>query len=138
MIQNQKEIKDKIIDFSNKTKNFKSKNNKSLLTIFQIKISNSEIFKKLKELVIDWIELQKILTSEKNVYEWIYDLFETVNPNSNIATDKVVEDFYFSLNSNEELTLYNQMILTIGITTIYDDIVNELPDLLEEIAVKND
>nr|QWS78853.1 hypothetical protein [Mycoplasma anserisalpingitidis] len=138
MIQNQKEIKDKIIDFSNKTKNFKSKNNKSLLTIFQIKISNSEIFEKLKELVIDWIELQKILTSEKNVYEWIYDLFETVNPNSNIATDKVVEDFYFSLNSNEELTLYNQMILTIGITTIYDDIVNELPDLLEEIAVKND
>lgn len=138
MIQNQKEIKDKIIDFSNKTKNFKSKNNKSLLTIFQIKISNSEIFKKLKELVIDWIELQKILTSEKNVYEWIYDLFETVNPNSNIATDKVVEDFYFSLNSNEELTLYNQMILTIGITTIYDDIVNELPDLLEEIAIKND
>ncbi|QRI44024.1 hypothetical protein [Mycoplasma phage sp.] len=138
MIQNQKEIKDKIIDFSNKTKNFKSKNNKSLLTIFQIKISNSEIFEKLKELVIDWIELQKILTSEKNVYEWIYDLFETVNPNSNIATDKVVEDFYFSLNSNEELTLYNQMILTIGITTIYDDIVHELPDLLEEIAVKND
>lgn len=138
MIQNQKEIKDKIIDFSNKTKNFKSKNNKSLLTIFQIKISNSEIFEKLKELVIDWIELQKILTSEKNVYEWIYDLFETVNPNSNIATDKVVEEFYFSLNSNEELTLYNQMILTIGITTIYDDIVNELPDLLEEIAVKND
>nr|QWS78975.1 hypothetical protein [Mycoplasma anserisalpingitidis] len=138
MIQNQKEIKDKIIDFSNKTKNFKSKNNKSLLTIFQIKISNSEIFEKLKELVIDWIELQKILTSEKNVYEWIYDLFETVNPNSNIATDKVVEDFYFSLNSNEELTLYNQMILTIGITTIYDDIVNELPDLLEEIAIKND
>lgn len=138
MIQNQKEIKDKIIDFSNKTKNFKSKNNKSLLTIFQIKISNSEIFEKLKELVIDWIELQKKLTSEKNVYEWIYDLFETVNPNSNIATDKVVEDFYFSLNSNEELTLYNQMILTIGITTIYDDIVNELPDLLEEIAVKND
>lgn len=138
MIQNQKEIKDKIIDFSNKTKNFKSKNNKSLLTIFQIKISNSEIFEKLKELVIDWIELQKKLTSEKNVYEWIYDLFETVNPNSNIATDKVVEDFYFSLNSNEELTLYNQMILTIGITTIYDDIVNELPDLLEEIAVEND
>lgn len=138
MIQNQKEIKDKIIDFSNKTKNFKSKNNKSLLTIFQIKISNSEIFEKLKELVIDWIELQKKLTSEKNVYEWIYDLFETVNPNSNIATDKVVEDFYFSLNSNEELTLYNQMILTIGITTFYDDIVNELPDLLEEIAVKND
>lgn len=138
MIQNQKEIKDKIIDFSNKTKNFRSKNNKSLLTIFQIKISNSEIFEKLKELVIDWIELQKILTSEKNVYEWIYDLFETVNPNPNIATDKVVEEFYFSLNSNEELTLYNQMILTIGTTSIYDDIVNELPDLLEEIEVKND
>lgn len=138
MIQNQKEIKDKIIDFSNKAKNFRSKNNKSLLTIFQIKISNSEIFEKLKELVIGWIELQKILTSEKNVYEWIYDLFETVNPNSNIATDKVVEEFYVSLNSNEDLTLYNQMILTIGITTIYDDIVNELPDLLEEIEVKND
>lgn len=137
MIQNQKEIKDKIIDFSNKAKNFRSKNNKSLLTIFQIKISNGEIFEKLKELVIDWIELQKILTSEKNVYEWIYDLFETVNPNSNIATDKVVEEFYISLNSNEDLTLYNQMILTIGITTIYDDIVNELPDLLEEIEVKN-
>lgn len=138
MIQNQKEIKDKIIDFSNKTKNFRSKNNKSLLTIFQIKISNSEIFEKLKELVIDWIELQKTLTSEKNVYEWIYDLFETVNPNSNIATDKVVEEFYVSLDSNEDLALYNQMILTIGITTIYDDIVNELPDLLEEIEVKND
>ncbi|AWX70371.1 hypothetical protein [Mycoplasma phage sp.] len=138
MIQNEKEIKNKILDFSNKAKIFKSKNNKSLLTIFQIKISDNEIFEKLKELVIDWIELQKLLTTEENVYNWIYDLFESVNPNTNIATDKVIEEFYSSLNSSKDLTLYEKMILVIGLTTIYDDIVNELPDLLEEVEIKND